>query len=390
MKYLRILGSVLFFYGASAAKETQWITVLVHGAFGFQANLSLKTIVQIKKDCIEGTRYEHNVLRMRKHPFFGMVQPMQKMGLVPVEETPGQLNAAYAFGTLFTQVQELCGIHEKNKFYTFGWSGLISQKRRYFEARMLYKELRKLLFGYKKRGIPTKVRILGYSHGGNFVLNLADIRKDEFPEDTFMVDELYLIGMPVHAICCRQVQHSLFKKAYSLYSRGDRVQSIDITTPTHLCSHRAFKGCVPAHLKQIELRVTGCLKRDPFHCLPPNMRGVVDQSPGHIEMWFFGWTPHNYRSNVGLYPLPASVLLPYLVKTANAIDCNHVQIAIRLGKEYACLNSKGDDDSYEVPFFTSWELAGLITKGLTFHPSKPEYKEHFLALQNSNDIKDYL
>ena len=41
-----------------------------------------------------------------------------------------------------------------------------------------------------------------------------------------------------------------------------------------------------------------------------------DRSPGHIELWSYGWTPDNYRKNFPLYPLPMVTLYPYLIDQA--------------------------------------------------------------------------
>jgi hypothetical protein len=390
MKLSLLTLPLLAMTGITFAAEPVWITVLLHGAFGLAANASLQTIIQAKKDLIEGTPYERNVLAMREHPFFTMIQPIQKMGLKRVEKKANCCNAAYAFGVLFDEVQRSCPIKEKNIYYTYGWSGLVSQKRRYCEARILYEQLKKELLLYKKKGITPKIRLIGYSHGANVLLNLTDIRRDEFPADTFAIDEVYFIGMPIHSNTCRQIQGPIFKHIYNIYSRSDSVQPLDISPKEHFISHRTFKGCVPEKVTQIELRVLGPLKKIPNQCLPPNMRGIVNQSPGHIEFWFFGWTPSSYRKNILLYPLPACILIPYLVCSAKDFGCSNVQITLRPEEERALIRSIMDDDYCEIPFFSKNKLAAIIEKALTFHPSRPEYKDAYVRLQNSNEIKAYL
>ncbi len=389
---MKILSLCLLLFGTagiSLAQETLWINVLVHGVFGFQANASIKTIIQAKKDCLEETAYERNVLRMREHPYFSMIQPIQKTGFLPVKEVPGRLNAAYAFGVLFNEVQQLCGIREKNLFYTFGWSGLISNKRRYCEARILYEHLKAELQKFREKGVRTKIRLVGFSHGGNLLLHLADIRREEFPKDTFTIDEVYLVGMPVHKHMYQQVESPLFKKVYTIYSRSDKVQPADIFSNGPF-SERTFKGRVPAKLTQIEVRITAPLKRSPYRCLPPPMRRMVNQSPGHTELWFFGWTQRNYRQSICLYPLPAATLIPYFVSVAHTCKSNNIQIALRPIEERACIRSLLNEEYSERPFLSKWQLAALIDKALTFHPSRPAYKERFVALQTSNEIKQYL
>ena len=361
------------------AQSDEWVTILIHGTVGFQANASLKTISQIKKDQIEGSEYERNVLAIREHSFLFALQPMQKLGLHPVKKTKGFLEAAYAFSVLYEEVQQLCGIKEKNRFYTFGWTGLISKKRRYCEARLLYTELRKL--GRSKK----KIRIIGYSHGATLLLQLADVREQEFPEDTFSLDEIFLVGLPVQSQATEQIYSPLFKKIYNIYSRGDKVQRLDIFTSDTFLTHRTFKGSLPESLTQIELRITAALRKNPCYCLPPNMRGIINQSPGHIELWFFGWTTSYYRKNLNIYPLPAALFIPYLVCTAQKEKSAHLQIDIRPERELSFLRSLSCERLQEVPFFSIHEYAALIRRGFDFHPSQDEYKEMYEALQLTID-----
>ena len=43
-------------------------------------------------------------------------------------------------------------------------------------------------------------------------------------------------------------------------------------------------------------------------------RLLRDCSPGHLEFWFFGWSPKHYRPNFPLHPLPAFIAIPYILK----------------------------------------------------------------------------
>jgi hypothetical protein len=374
------------------AQEEEWLTILVHGAVGFAANISLSTIIQAKKDCIVGTSYEKNVIQVREHPYLFTMQPMQKLGLQPVKENTNTLNASYAFATLYDEMQRLCDHRQKNYFYTFGWSGLISESRRYDDARTFYCEVKKLITEFnrkRKNKKKIKVRILGYSHGATLTLNFAGLRKTEFCEDTFVIDELYLIGIPVTTHPTKQLRSPIFKKVYNIYSKGDRVQRLDIFSPTNLLSHRVFKGRNLDKVKQIEFRYTAPLRKSPCNCLSSNMRGTINQSPGHIELWFFGWTPNNYRKNLDMYPLSGAVFIPYLVCAAEKINCPHVTVDIRPESEKSLVRAYWDDEYTEVPFFTREQYTALLNKAIQFHPSRPEYKDSYVELQTSVDSGAY-
>ncbi|KKK67686.1 hypothetical protein LCGC14_2951580, partial [marine sediment metagenome] len=43
-------------------------------------------------------------------------------------------------------------------------------------------------------------------------------------------------------------------------------------------------------------------------------------SPGHMELWFFGWTPGHYRDNFILNPLPILVFVPLIVHHLQQVE----------------------------------------------------------------------
>ena len=384
IRYLLILCMSMHAPQLFCAEQEEWITVLIHGIVGLQANFSLVTLIQATKDLTAGTSYEKNVLDLREHPYLSMIQPIGKLGLHPVVQKKNCLLAAYAFGELFSSMERICGINRKNRFYTFGWSGIVSQKRRLCEARLLYQELKKELSCLQKEGKSPKVRLIGFSHGATLLLNLGDLRTQEFSCDRFYIDETYLLGMPVTRTTTRQAHSSLFKKIYAFYSLQDSVQKLDIFSSTKdFISHRLFKGRLPEGLTQIELKITAPLRPNPAYTLPPFMRGVINQSPGHSEFWFFGWTQGSYRKNLNMYPLPASIFTPYLVQSANKVSCKSIQIDIRPYKECAFIRSPNKCDVSTIPFLSHHDYTKLINEAFSFHPSNQSYKENFLEHQAS-------
>jgi len=44
-----------------------------------------------------------------------------------------------------------------------------------------------------------------------------------------------------------------------------------------------------------------------------------NSSPGHLEFWFFGWSPRHYRRSFILQPLPAFIIIPYVIHCINLI-----------------------------------------------------------------------
>ena len=369
------------------AEET-WITIIVHGAIGLAANLSGHTINLIKKDCIEGSTYEKNVSSIRENRYLFALSPTGKLGMHKVAPHAMYVDAAHIFSELYTDIAHKYQCAEKNTFYTYGWSGLISKKRRIQEAREFYCSLRDLIKHHTKNGKAPKVRIIGYSYAPIMFLNFAELRKEEFKNDTFMIEQTIFIGTPINktlesSLCC-----PLFKKIYLIYSRGDKIQRFDIFSGNQMMSHRYFKKSFP-NLTQIEFKVTAHLKKLPGKTLPSNMRRCITQSPGHVELWSFGWTNNYYRKNLYMYPLSGAVFIPYLIYAASQVNSDHVCIDLQPEQEVARVHSYLCNQCKIIPFMTKPDFGGLITKAMSFHPHNDTYRDAFIKLQECTSIKKY-
>lgn len=162
------------------AKKEPWITVFVHGSFG--SLIGLISFSRVIKDDLYGSMYKDIIKKMRQDPFSFKDQPMLERGLVRINPTFNirQMHdnkyAAYPIIKAYETIQDIAKPHqEENYFYTFGWSGLMSQHRRRLESIRLYNCLIEEIERLKKKGISPKIRILAHSHGGNLSLNLAAI-----------------------------------------------------------------------------------------------------------------------------------------------------------------------------------------------------------------------
>lgn len=389
--YLLVCSALLISNSlAGSIQPTQeWITILVHGIFGFGANFCPRTIFLAKYDELEGSTYYNQVSLMREHTYLSTIQPTGKLGLHPVQKPTDLPDAAYAFSVLYTDMSNRYLGPEKNTFYTFGWSGLISEKRRRSEARQFYRELKQLIKDRSQQGTIPKIRLIGYSHGATMFLNFANLRATEFCEDTFLIDETYLLGTPINNLVGKRLAQEPFKKVYNIYSKSDKVQPLDIFTGGNPFSQWALLGCTPRNLTQIELRITA-----PFHALdgktyPTSMRGVRDQSPGHVELWSFGWTRTLYRKTVRWYPMAGGVFIPYLVHAARSLESNHVKVDIRLLEEQALVSEYCGLQTTDVPFMTEKQFTDFVYKALCFHPNNTAYLEKFLKLQESVPFDAY-
>lgn len=285
------------------SSEEEWI-ILVHGTLGLRQHLELKTFLTLFKKDISNSHYHHTIKIMRSDPFLFENQPIQMTGLHEIIEGRSS-HGSLLFMKLYKQLHDH---HDHVRFFTFGWSGLVSSDIRYQEAAHFYHELRSaLLLYFEEHGSFPKIGLIGYSHGGNVCLNLAAVRARSYPEDTFHIDSLMLLGTPIQKETDHLIMHDIFVQIYNIYSHGDRIQTLDCFSFKRFFSKRRFKKCrrytLPAKLKQVEVRLKHHHTDDHW----------VDRSPGHIELWFFGWPEHKdslYRTHFPFHPLPFSLFLP--------------------------------------------------------------------------------
>ncbi len=399
-KRIFLIISLLNLSGINAAqsqqaKPTTWLTVFVHGIMSIKPHLSFSNFLRFMTDDIHQTVYSRTVELMREDSVFYLNQPMQQLGLVKLDpEKPSKENAANTLAMVFESMHALANRDEQldNHYYTFGWTGLLSSNQRIADSEKLYAALCKEVEAYKARGIEPRIRVIGYSHGGNVCLNLVRAAQEN-PKNTLSVDEVILLGMPVQSETDYLINDPFFKRVYHIYSRGDRIQKLDFFSFDRFFSRRIFKERpdfqIPDKLMQIQIKCTRNVRyvsekqermmRGAYNFNDPVVIGgkshyLRDASPGHTELWFFGWTPANYRENFPLYPLPIVALVPIIVKAAHAFDEHKLfekptLIDIRPQHELILIkNQKSKRVLTVAPFFTAQEFEDLTSKVLMYQP----------------------
>lgn len=385
-------------------KKVVWLNVFIHGIMSIKPHLSWNNFMLFLKDKVQGTLYEKTVELMREDPFFYKNQAMYQIGFHQVDTSLREGNSCASLAFVLNKIADHYKItpHE-NRYYTFGWTGLLSAKTRYQESEKLFKALCKEVARLKAQGFAPRIRIFGYSHGGNVALNLAKIKQQKTAPCNITVDELVLLGSPIVRDTDYLIKDPLFGRVYNLYSMSDRVQPLDIFAPKQSFSNRIFRPrtgfTLPDKLIQIQLKVTRCKQgscNDPIKFEQSknySSRKVVqgkacllrDISPGHMELWFFGWTPVHYREKFPLNPLPTIAFAPPIMyhaqKMAQAIQPEHSIIAdIRPEHNVILFRRRGHSEVYSiVPFLTQKQLKKLHD---SIHSCKPElydqriYDEH--------------
>lgn len=317
----------------NATQPETWVTIFIHGIMSIQPHLTVQNVMRFVRDDVHHTIYSKTVEYMRLDPYFYLNQAMQEFGLKQIDLhnlQPG--HATNAIAHIYNDVTKLVYPLETNHYYTFGWSGLLSPTSRYADSVRLLEQLTdELQENYWKHGIFPKIRLVGYSHGGNVCLNIAAARQNFYPHSPISIDELILVGVPIQTETDYLASDPIFKKIYHFFSQKDRIQRIDFFSFNRVFSRRYFRNSnnfkVPKKLMQIDMRFIRSKKTK--YDTPQkqaarvnfNNPGIIsgkssllrDCSPGHLEFWFFGWSPKYYRETFVLHPLPAFIVIPYVL-----------------------------------------------------------------------------
>lgn len=352
------------------------LTIFVHGAL--RAQLARCSFFKVMTDSIENSTYKRAVCSLRSDPLFHQLHAMQEPGLKKIDLTScsGAAAIAKAYEEITTHTTKAPSI---TYYYTFGWSGLLSNKARYEDATTLYKGLIQEIQDIRKRhGMYPRIRIIAYSHGGNVCLHLAQVKRNEISDLNVLIDELILIGMPVQKETDYLVADPLFQKVYHFYSLSDQIQTSDFFSFKRFFSHRTFHNrsgfTVPDNLVQVRIKTYKYMygspnryaqtipeKIDP-HGSPRCKR--VHMSPGHMELWYLGFTDSGYRQSFPLYPFPLVSFVSYFVHLIeeNQHLKNNITLSIHPQKELIYIHKSRSRSKKVLPFITVDTLKQIRTK----------------------------
>jgi len=393
-----------------------WLNFFVHGIMSIKPHLSAGNFLRFMRDDVENTTYSKAVEIMRGNQHFYKNQAMQGFGCERIDAA--KLDKGHASGALAKILDELTlytdGPTIKNHYYTYGWSGLLSPRCRYKESLELYKAIDREVNRYKTLGMTPKIRVVGYSHGGNVVLNLGSIRQKEPVNKDLVIDETILLGTPIQSETDYLINDSLFKKIYNIYSTGDRVQKLDFFSFGRFFSQRVFKErsgfTLPKKLIQIQLKITrntpksrACPKKlaNTYNfknkaIVSGKSHLLKDSSPGHAELWFFGWTPLHYRETFALNPLPTVAILPLIIKIVKEFEhlfcpIDPVIVDIRPEHGITLIKNVHKDKFHHVADFMPQELfKKLQAIALPYAPESftiKEYDQHvYKAYLDAHDF----
>lgn len=306
------------------------ITVFIHGAVTLGPMTPVTHFDLFMFDKVSGSLYEKIIRSVRSDAFLFENQAMKETGLCEIDlENVKPGCAAEAFSSIFDRLSNYAG--RKNtfsKYYTYGWAGAFSKQCRRECARQLYDALLTECAHLRKQGLNPIVTLVGYCHGAQLILELGSIAKKYGVDIPLVINESVLIGMPTSPDDASFVESPIFKKVDLIFSENDRVQPIDLFVGKKLWNRRTIPTDNPTvrkKLTQINLRVYkpfGSRQKNSIDFFKEEVALVSrklwrNQSPGHIELWFFYWTPSNYRKDWILSPFPAAAFLPVILQYAD-------------------------------------------------------------------------
>jgi hypothetical protein len=206
--------------------DETWITVFVHGIMSVRPHLSINNFLHFMTDNIDNSLYATTVGQLRKDKYFYQNQAMLDYGLVKVNPYDLEVgNTPHGTAHVFENMYQYIDAPKTNNlYYTFGWNGLMSPSQRYKEGKKLFEALEKEVEELRKNNINPKIRVIGYSHGGNVSLNLGAAHQKDYPNSTLKINELFLLGTPIQFETDHLINDPVFEKVYHIYSTSTQLR----------------------------------------------------------------------------------------------------------------------------------------------------------------------
>lgn len=235
-------------------KYKKLIVIYLHGTFGLREILSITRPIKSLKFLFSlrdakkkevWLRFEYQRWAYNKNYFSCIMN--EKNGLIFVDNDEASLfnNFSYDAGCniillkkYFLEAQRTILDEKKNihdlDFYVYNWSGSPYFMDRRKEAVKFYSSLESLRNKYIEENIDPVFCVIGYSHGGNLVL---DVSEDFVKESHFYIDFLILLGTPILDLTKNNIylknnqKKYFFRHVVNVYSPSDKIQVIDFTSP---------------------------------------------------------------------------------------------------------------------------------------------------------------
>lgn len=330
--------------------QEEVLTVFIHGSL--HVPLVFLSPLCIFGDSFDGSWYERTIHSLRHHSITQQGGVVLSYGLHEVTELAEQesfVGPARSSGACHTirgfnrSCQKIP--HVKHRFFTFGWSGILSEKERKAAAQDLYESLYELRNMKLLAGKRVRIELYAFSHGGQVALYVPYIRKLR-GDPNFIIDLLVLSAVPLYYHSAKNLLMGMFTTTINCYSPGDFAQTIDrFSSPS--IPHQTLAETIPipenSSLRFIDLAIQIGKHHPVPHCAffdinqfeMPSRR--VRRSPNYHTRH---QGVHQFLNH--LHPLPLVVLYPYFFEPL----FSYLQTA---GKAYNAieLHVEGTNNTFE-------------------------------------------
>jgi len=375
-----------------------WLTVFIHGVVkGEWVRCSLPKVMWDHLD--QDSTYKKAAMAVRNDPFFHSLNAMQDQGLkkvIPIQQA-GASMIAYLYDTFSAVNNNDRGI---NYYYTFGWSGLCSQKMRFLEAKLLYKDLlQEIKIMREQHHTTPRIRLICYSHGGNVSLELVEVKQKDLVLAPLTIDELILLGVPVQRETDHFMYDPMFARIYHFYSPSDLVQIADFFSIKRFLSNKKFRPrnglALPKKLTQIAVEVVKYTPRPRYVDDEQLLKKPLTESyekakvkkiamnPRHTELWHLGWTPAWYRETFPLFPFPVVVFLSYITQqiAQEPLLHNDIQAILHPQRDLMYLKNNRHPTMLTSSFIPTSTLDKVRQEIAPHKPDQQFYDEHARRIQ---------
>jgi hypothetical protein len=256
---------------------TEVIQVMIHGAL--YVPLALLSPLGVLTGTLENTWYRRTHTRLRAQCTTtpgGIILPhglREVTSIVTASELPAcaQHQAIYhvlriAHEYIATGTEGLsAGDPElkactRTRWFTFGWSGLMSEQERWDATVELYEALALIHAEALGRGVTPQIHLYAHSHGGQLPLQLPLIRKER-NDKHLIIDRLVLTAVPLFRQNTRNLLVTtddhvpMFRAVWNLYAPGDFAQTIDyFSVPERRC-FQELRATIPFPRARPDIRI---------------------------------------------------------------------------------------------------------------------------------------
>lgn len=292
------------------------ITIFIHGTL--MPHFALLNPYKVYKGTIgENDRYIKSLSKLRNNPLIYRDSIILQEGIEKIpnnllllwqsENLPDELLSKGAYQAIAAYHYLDSKINKdiyNNRYYTFGYKGILSDKHRREASRELYCCINSIVQKYRDKGFNPIINICAYSHGGNVALHMASYSKSI--KSNFNINKLILLATPIQQETFYALKSSIFKEIINIYSESDIIQPGDKISVNGR-SYQTFKDIFNLNNESI------------YKYNIKDIRFLIDGKSyiGHYEFWIFNQYNKSFMYNTKqelikslIDPMPIVILLP--------------------------------------------------------------------------------